>query len=248
MKSTLTTALLLAAIGLSVISSSCKKEEDKTTTPTPTPYTCSTCTTAPEAKAANDASSKGIYKGIIIGSTGTVKFDISNDLSTITAVLQIDGKTGTLTSAVSWVAGTSYIADFTGSFDGSPVTVKFSVDASGANPKVISSSIPGHTSAAFIIDKEKSSGLLECFEGTYTSSKPENGTFNILVSRKLGKFGGITRETGDTSTDDVDGTIDASNNIVSGSVTMGKLSGDEITGTFKDNNGNTITINGKRTL
>jgi hypothetical protein len=227
---------------------SCKKEEEnKNTTPT-TPYTCTSCNTAPEAKSANDLSSKGIYKGIIIGSTGTIKFDISNDLSTITAILKIDGKTGNLTSSVTWTAGIAYIADFTGTFDGNPVTVKFSVDATGTNPKVISSNIPGHLSANFVIDKEKSSGLLECFEGTYSTTKPENGTFNILISRKLGKFGGISRETGSTSKDDIDGTIDVSNNIISNGTTMGKLSGDEISGSFKDSDGHTVTFNGKRTL
>lgn len=248
MKSVFTTSALLIAMSLFLVTYSCKKEEDKTTNTPAKPYTCSSCNTTPEAKAVNDASSKGIYKGIIIGSTGTIKFDISNDNTLITAVLQIDGKTGTLSSAVSWVAGTAYIADFTGTFDGAAVTVKFKVDASGANPVIISSNIPGHTSAVFIIDKEKSSSLLECFEGTYTTTAPENGTFNILISRPLGKFGGIAKEDGETDTDDIDGTIDASNNLMMDGTNIGKLSGDEISGSFKDSNGSTVTIKGRRTL
>ena len=34
--------------------------------------------TTPEANVANNTSSKGIYKGVFIGSTGTIKFDIGN--------------------------------------------------------------------------------------------------------------------------------------------------------------------------
>ncbi len=242
--------LFAVSLLLSVSIVSCKKDEEKVTpTPTPTPYTCTSCNTTPQAKAANDASSKGIYKGIVIGSTGTIKFDISNDGSTITAVLMIDGKTGNLTSTVAWVAGVSYVADFTGTFDGSPVTVRFKVDATGTNPMVLSSSIPGHASAAFVIDKENSTSLLECFEGTYSTTLPETGTFNILVSRKLGKFGGASRKSTSSTSEDIgNGTIDASGKLKLDGTDVGTLSGDEISGSFVDNNGKTVTIKGKRTL
>lgn len=242
---------LLAGIFLSVAFSSCKKDEDNSnsTTPTPTPYTCATCVTAPQAYAAYDASSKGVYKGVVIGSTGTIKFDISNDSSLITAVLTLDGTTATLTSAVSWVSGVSYIADFTGTFKGSPVTIKFKVDATGTNPIILTSSIPGHPSASFNLIKEKSTALIECFEGTYSTTKPESGTFNIILSRKLGQFGGASRETGSLESDDIDdGTIDASGNLYMDGLLIGKLTGDNIDGTFKDSNGSTVTIKGKRTL
>lgn len=240
---------LFAGLFLSVAFISCKKEEEKTNNPTPTPYTCSSCATAPQAKAAYDASSKGVYKGIVIGSTGTIKFDISNDTTLITAVLTLDGITATLTSAVTWTAGTSYIADFTGTFNGSPVTVKFQVDATGTNPIILTSSIPGHPGASFTLEKEKSTALLECFEGTYSTTKPETGTFNILLSRKLAKFGGASRKSGSMESEDIeDGTIDASSNLYMDGTLIGKLSGDNIDGSFKDSNGSTVTIKGKRTL
>ncbi|MEI9954995.1 MAG: hypothetical protein WDM90_01450 [Ferruginibacter sp.] len=43
----------------------CKKSDSTNSTS----YTCTTCKTAPDAKAANDGSSKGIYKGVVIGSS-----------------------------------------------------------------------------------------------------------------------------------------------------------------------------------
>lgn len=243
--------ILFAGLFLSVALMSCKKDEDNTNnpTPTPTPYTCSSCVTTSQAKAAYDASSKGVYKGIVIGSTGTIKFDISNDTNLITAVLTLDGIAATLTSAVSWTSGVAYVADFTGTFNGAPVTVKFQVDATGTNPVIITSSIPGHPGASFTLEKEKSTALLECFEGIYSTTKPETGTFNILLSRKLGKFGGASRETGSLESDDIDdGSIDASNNLLMDGIIIGKLSGDTIDGSFKDSNGSTVTIKGKRTL
>ncbi len=247
MKKTITSALLATAVMLSI--SSCSKEEQpKKEEPKQTEYKCASCTTAPEALAANDALSKGVYKGIIIGSTGTIKFAVQNGTNDITATLVIDGKTVTLTSSVSWTAGQPYVAPFTGTMDGQPVSIVFSVQENGGSPMITSSNIPGHANAVFTLVKETSDALIECFEGKYSTTKPENGTFNIVLSRKLGKFGGIARENGTTDEDDISGTID--NGVIKdekGRV-LGNLNGDNITGSFQDSNGQTVTIEGKRTL
>ena len=68
---------------------SCTKSDSKKKTTVS--YLCSTCKAAPDAVAANDNTSKGIYKGVVVGSTGTIQFDIDNAGSTITAVMIIDG-------------------------------------------------------------------------------------------------------------------------------------------------------------
>lgn len=57
-----------------------------------TAYTCKSCTDTPEASAANDNSGQGIYKGLVVGSSGTIKFDIANSGSGIVAVLTMDGE------------------------------------------------------------------------------------------------------------------------------------------------------------
>lgn len=227
---------------------SCKKDKEENKTPTPKPYTCSNCISKPEALAVNDSKGKGIYKGVIIGSSGTIKFSIANDGTTISAVMVIDGKTVNLTSSVAWVDGQPYIAPFTGTLDGSPVSITFSVQFDGSVPQIISSDIPGHPGAVFTLIKETSAALIECFEGTYSTTKPESGTFNIVLSRSLGKYGGVARKTGGTTASDIDGTI--SGGIIKDEKgnTMGKLDGDELSGEFKDSNGATVNFSGKRTL
>jgi len=224
---------------------SCKKDD----APADPPYNCVTCKTVPDALAANDASSKGIYKGIVLGSSGTITFDIANNGTSITAIMIIDGVTVNLTSAVTWVAGQPYVADFTGTLNGSPVTISFSVGLSGNTPTVTSSTIPGHPNATLVGVKETSNNLIECFEGNYSTTAPETGTFNLILSRSLGLFGGVSRETGTTTDDDIDGTIVNNKLIDSSSGTVvGTLTDDEINGSFVDGNGKTGTVTGIRTL
>lgn len=236
--------MTMATLLCASLFTSCKKSSDSSA-----PYTCDACSKTPDAKAAYDASSKGIYKGIVVGSSGTLKFDISNDNSTITATMVIDGTTVNLTSAVTWTAGQAYVAPFTGTLNGQTVTINFSVQADGSGVAITSSDIPGHPNATFVISKETSANLVECFEGTYSTTLPETGTFDIMLSRTLGKWGGIARKDGSTDANDANGTIssDGTINDENGNK-IGTLSGDRINGTFKDADNNTVTISGKRTL
>ena len=226
------------------LSTGCKKESKKTDG---TAYKCTSCVTTPEANAANDASSKGIYKGIVIGSTGTIKLDVQNAGATIKAYLTIDGTSIELTSNVSWEGTENYVAPFTGSLNGQPIAILFSVEMNGSQPLISSANIPGHPNAQFTIVKETSNALIECFEGTYHSSNSEDGTFNILLSRTLNKWGGIARENGGNETDDINGTIVNNKLIDDGGTAVGTLSGDEINGKFTDDDGEN-TVKGKRTL
>lgn len=240
-RSLIQAAFMLATV---LLFQSCKKEDN---TKAPSGYQCTSCKTRPDALAENDAVGKGVYKGTVIGSSGTIKFAIQNGSNDIIATLVIDGTTVSLASSVSWVSGQAYIAPFTGTLNGQPVSITFSVQANGSSPIITSASIPGHPSAVFTLVKETSNALIECFEGTYSSTKPESGTFNILLSRTLGKWGGIARKAGGGDKSDIDGTIE--NGIIKeDGRTMGTLSGDVITGSFQDSNGATVTIDGKRTL
>ncbi|WEK18099.1 MAG: hypothetical protein P0Y49_14985 [Candidatus Pedobacter colombiensis] len=211
-------------------------------------YTCSTCMTTPEALAANDATNKGIYKGVVIGSTGTIKFNIANTGTTITAILVLDGVTANLTSTVAWTAGQAYTSAFTGKLGTADVSITFSVDATGTTPVISTSSIPGHPNTSFNLIKETSTNLIECFEGTYSTTKPETGTFNIVLSRTLRKFKGSSRTTGSTTSNPISGTIDSNNNLVEDGNIICLLSGDELNGSFTDNDGKKVTVKGKRTF
>ncbi len=244
-------SMLLSACTLLAFSA-CKKDKDKDPDPggnTPgAPYSCATCVKSSEAKAEYDGSSRGIYKGILVASTGTVRFNVGNDGSSITAVMVIDGETVSLSSSIVWEQGDPYIAPFTGVMEDGPVSITFSVAPDGNNPKVTASSIPGHPNASFTLVKETSNALVEGFEGSYSISDGTKGTFNILLSRTLKKWGGVARENGTFHDESINGTIDGNKIIDRDSKTIGTLSGDEISGSFQDGDGSTVTISGKRTL
>ncbi|MBS1639483.1 MAG: hypothetical protein JST94_06955 [Bacteroidetes bacterium] len=243
MKKTLLSLAVISLVMVGIIVS-CKKSDDST------PYTCTTCSQTPDAVAANDASSKGIYKGTIIGSSGTIKFDIANNNSTITATLIIDGTTVTLTSTVVPTSSGVYIAPFTGILNGQPISITFSVNSNGSSPSITTSNIPGHPNSVFSIAKETSSALVRCFEGTYhNAGNNEDGTFNILVSTIVKGWVGKSRAKGGSSATDINGTY--ANNILywgQGTTTqIATVNGDTFEGTFNDGSGN-ITVKGKRTL
>lgn len=245
MKRSTSIILLSAAVFLTILASCSKTSSDKKKTT----YTCTACKASPEAVAANDASAKGIYIGVLIGSTGTIKFDINNAGTTITAVMVIDGVTVNLTSTVTYTAGNAYVAPFTGILAGQPVTINFSVGATGSSPTITSSNIPGHPNASILIAKETSKSLIQAFEGTYTTTKPETGTFNIILSQTLKAWGAVARKTGSTEVSHGNGTISGADLVDSGNgKTVGTISGDQIDGKFNDSNGVSVTLTGKRTL
>ncbi|SHG97840.1 hypothetical protein SAMN05443549_10997 [Flavobacterium fluvii] len=223
---------------------SCSKDDDAPAVN----YVCATCKTTPDALAANDASVKGVYKGIVVGSTGTISINIQNGSSTITATMVLDGVSVALTSNVAVVNGQAYVAPFTGTFNGSPISMTFSVGMSGGSPTMVSSSIPGHPNTVFQLFKETSTSMIESFEGTYAVSDGEKGTFNILLSRSLMKWGYVVKENGQTSTDSGSGTINGSSQLILDSKVIATIAGDALDGSFKDSNNKTITITGKRTL
>ncbi len=252
MKKFLLSAVLCSVAFGYVVTMGCKKKEDEKPPTTTTSYSCATCTTAPEAVAANDASSKGIYKGVIVGSSGTIKFDIGNTDSTIKAIMTIDGVTTTLTAAVKWTAGTAYVSDFTGVLNGNPVSITFAVDPTGGNPTVTAMNIPGHPNASLTISKETSTNLLKCFEGTAKNlTTGKNANFNLLLSVSLKKWSARVKEEGATSSSTVTGIFDNNNlSFDDGKGANGNatLSGDAIVnGTWKNTQENG-TWEAKRTM
>lgn len=236
--------LIFSVFFIGILMTSCSKDDE---TPVAS-YTCMTCKTTPDALAANDASIKGMYKGIIVGSTGSISINIQNGSSTITATMVLDGVSVALTSNVVLVDGQSYVAPFTGTFNGSPISMTFSVGLGGTSPTMVSSSIPGHPNAVFVLSKETSTSLIEGFEGTYSVTGGEKGVFNIVLSRALSKFGYVVREDGQADTDSGSGTINSSSQLILEGRVIGTISGDALNGSFKDDENRTVTIIGKRTL
>jgi hypothetical protein len=214
----------------------------------PSAYKCSECVDAPEANAAYDNTGRGIYKGVLIGSSGTIKFDIANNSTDITAVLEIDGESVTLTSTGTYDPATGFTGAFTGTMDGGAVSIQFTV-TNGGTFQIFSVTIPGHSNVIFRIFKEKSTQLVEAFEGTYKGA--DSGTFNMVILRDGagGDWGVITRS------EDADyvfiGQIDDDQLLGGGGdiIIVGEINGDNIKGVWENAvNGATGTWTGKRTL
>ena len=199
----------------------------------------------PSAKAQFDNSNFGIYKGIFIGSSGTIILDISNNSSSFTATLIIDGVTHNFitnqtiqqnqTTTINFVEGSN---SFT-----------FTVSANGANPTITNLIINGHPNAAILVVKETSTVLIKCFEGTFSGDY--DGIFNAVIYGNVIK--GISRATSDIDYVTADGTvtnnqINAAGNASNGAVFVGTLNNNTFSGTWTipgdDSNG---TFRGVRT-
>lgn len=250
MKKAILSAALFSVSAAYLFFTGCKKKDETPATPT---YTCTACISTPEAKAANDNSSKGIYKGIVVGSSGTIKFDIANNDTTLRAFMTIDGVAVVLTATVSWVSGASYVSPFTGTMNGQPVSITFSVDANGGNPVVTSMTIPGHPNATLAISKETSTNLIKCYEGTAKNlTTGKTATFDLLLVTSLKRWYARVKEDGATSSSTVEGTF--TDNTLSfddgkGASGTATLSGDNITnGTWKNSKPENGTWEAKRTL
>lgn len=221
---------------------SCKKDDDKKN-PGQENYTCATCVTASEAKAEHDHSSAGVYKGVMVGSTGTIALYLYNAGTEVKALVVFDGKNGELSTSdlASWTPGQAISnALFTGTVNNTLVQAVFSVDANGLNPRV-NVAIPGHT-VVVALYKETSASMIKNYEGTYTGDR--SGIFNISFNADdfvLVTNGGSEPITGTL----VNGKIDLNKD---GVTIKGEFSGEQISGTWADGNGRKGTWTGKRTL
>jgi len=201
--------------------------------------------TKPEAVAANNASSAGVYKGVIVGSSGYFNLSIKNGSDAITCKFVFDGNEVALTSKSfgSWAAGQPINnAVFTGTLNGQTINLTFSCDANGANPAV-TVTIPGHTVYASVV-KEKSDTLVKCYEGTYTIAKAKgtiSGTWNFVYYGQLVYgYRADAESNGAIYGDVVDGVLQ----IGDGPLHIDETS---VSGSFKNSGGELVTVTGKRT-
>lgn len=220
------------------------------------PYVCRDCVDEPEALAANDNSGKGIYKGLVLGSSGTIKLDIANSDGSISGVLQLDGKKYELHPE----DGAEYVADegFKGMLYGTMVTeddieIYFTANDAGTQYLVAHDDvvIPGHDNAFISVMKEKSTELVEIFEGTYSGT--DKGTFNLFVRRNGDGFGIWAAVSRGPDGDNYffEGSVEDDLLVGGGGGVeiTGKIAGDNITGTWDDLTGDgSGTWRGRRTL
>lgn len=169
----------------------------------------------PEAKVAYDNSNYGIYKGVFVGSSGTVLININNE-GEIFAELVIDGNSSTYTTTETVTQGTT-IYDLT--FTNGSSSFDFYVDANGNYAEVYDISINGHPNASIYVVKEYSDALVECFKGTFNGD--DTGVFNFIITD--GEINGLGKPNGSTESVELFGII--TNNTISGSFEGGSFSG-----------------------
>lgn len=193
-----------------------------------------TFASSPEARSENDASGKGVYKGVFIGSSGFVKVNVDNSGDgSISLTLNIDGESYNLTTDQTYNPEYGFEGMFSGLVDGSTATIGFYTNADGTSYGVFNINIPGHPNACIQVVKEKSNALVRCFEGSYSGS--QSGILNFVLYGNS-RWEAISRETGGTSCDDIEGTING-NNLVCNCDFDGDGTPDvDFTGTISGNN------------
>ena len=193
----------------------------------------STFPTTPEAQSINDDKSGGVYKGAVVGSTGSIKIVLQKGVKEIQ--LTIDGVSKTLTtdSLSSWTSG-EIVRNAV--FKADDWKVVFNVGATGIGATVVLT-IPGHTGAEAILFKETSKALVRSFDGTYAGS--ESGTWNFII--RDAELSGISRSTDGQTISTFAGLVNENTITLLTIGGSGTISGDDASGTWQ---GSTADVKG----
>ncbi len=133
--------------------------------------------TSTETTAEFDESNFGLYKGVIAGSSGTVRIEIHNGNDISEATITMDDETDELTCTETFTKGEAIVeAEFTGEFS----SFTFSVGADGSNPTIENITIDGHDNVIATISKETSEDVAVCYEGTSIGGNEHSGVFNLV--------------------------------------------------------------------
>lgn len=136
--------------------------------------------TKAETKPQYDNTNFGVYKGVIIGSTGIILFYINNEDNVVKCYLTIDNQKDTLTTAAKITLGQPIVnALFTGRIS----SVTLNADANGNNAALSNIKISGHNNVGSYIIHENSTSQVTCFEGKIEGDL--QGTLNMI------RFGNI---------------------------------------------------------
>ncbi len=214
-----------------------------------------------ETTAEFDESNFGLYKGVIAGSTGTIKIEINNGDDVAKATIVIDGETDELTTTATFIEGQPILnAEFTGETS----SFSFSVNANGGNPVIMNIIIDGHENVIATVTKEKSEDVSVCYEGTSVGGQDHSGVFNVV--RNNNTFSGVSKGV-DGFTCIFSGTIKSDGSFSGTTSTIfngldvdlafeGEFDGNNVSGTWSNSwvtpdghpGSNSGTFTGKKTL
>jgi hypothetical protein len=195
--------------------------------------------TSPETKPQYNNTAFGVYKGILVGSSGIIKLVINNGDSMVKAYIFLDNITkDTLTCTQKFTNGQAIT---NARFAGRISTMNFSVNADGTKPSIVNITIVGHSNISGQIIHETSVQQVYCYEGMYTGS--EQGVFNCI---RFGSslIGLVKCSCGDIFSGNGQITDNAFSavlgNLSSGATFNGSFGGDNCQGTWQN-----ASVNGK---
>jgi len=170
----------------------------------------------PIALSQYDNSNYGIYKGVFVGSSGTILVNLNNN-GVISVSLTIDGVNYPFTSTESITENEQTETTFTYQNN----SFSFTVNADGSNPLITNVSIEGHPNASIIVVKENSSYVAQLYEGSYEGIDQNNdqGTFNAIVFN--GSVYILSKSSVYGSSSYASGSVDG--NLVSGASSLGTI-------------------------
>ena len=170
----------------------------------------------PIALSQYDNSNYGIYKGVFVGSSGTILVNLNNN-GVISVSLTIDGVNYPFTSTESITENEQTETTFTYQNN----SFSFTVNADGSNPLITNVSIEGHPNASIIVVKENSSYVAQLYEGSYEGIDQNNdqGTFNAIVFN--GTVYILSKSSVYGSSSYASGSVDG--NLVSGASSLGTI-------------------------
>ncbi|ESU23325.1 hypothetical protein FEDK69T_14840 [Flavobacterium enshiense DK69] len=201
--------------------------DDNSNTPSKSTLTNDQLSNAPEAKEEYDVSNYGIYKGIFVGSSGTIYVNINNK-GAISAKMVINDVTYNNFKTSEKIIEGQPIVGLT--FTNGSSTFDFNVDADGENPFVDNMNISGHPNPFVQILKEYSFEQIKCYLGTFSGEK--NGVYNLAIASDPKNPNnyvlGLATIKGETQAIYLDGSV--SKNTING-----KFQGGTFTGTIKNN-------------
>jgi hypothetical protein len=170
----------------------------------------------PIALSQYDNSNYGIYKGVFVGSSGTILVNLNNN-GVISVSLTIDGVNYPFTSSETITENQQ--TEITFAYENN--SFSFTVNADGSNPLITNVSIEGHPDASIIVVKENSSYVAQLYEGSYEGIDQNNdqGTFNAIVFN--GAVYILSKSSVYGSSSYASGLVDG--NLVSGASSLGTI-------------------------
>ena len=201
----------------------------------------STLSNSPEAVASENTKSGGVYKGVLVGSSGYFTIVLQGGQKQIRVTMDGETRTLTTTALESWSSGdliknALFVAD--------DWQATFSVGIAGSSPSA-NFTIPGHPNLQAVVLKELSNAQVRAYEGQYSGSS--SGTWNFIVQGQA--MTGVSRSADGGTAKTFYGLVDGNSivlDVINGS---GTISGDNVSGSWSDpGTGGTGTWTGKRSM